>query len=365
MRRVVLYTIGQGTPLFERYGHTLLCVQDTDSTAAESGTCTDFGVSNATGVADLAWGTLRGRPMFVATAVPERIALDTFRGEGRSIDRQMLPLEPAAADELAHTLQQRVETGWSYAYHPRLSNCASHPRDLIEAASNGSLRREAEAHPREPNPDLARYRDQFEAGLSGHLGELVIAELVAGTPAEAKPNAWETMYQPDQLRDGVATYLGAPVESVAARVDHPLPTSPSIGRGVLFVLAVVLYAIGVRMHRLHGARFGIGLALGLPALVLDALAAVSVWPELSHNWVLALLWPTDLALPWLRGRALLAYAKIRIAVAALIAVGELAGVVAQPILPVAALAALPMIGILIAHGKHAPAAARPAAALAS
>lgn len=364
MRRVVLYTIGQGTPLFERYGHTLLCAQD-DAAPAESGTCTDFGVSNATGVADLAWGTLRGHAMFVATAVPEKVALDTFRGEGRSIDRQVLPLAPAEAENLASTLQQRVETGWSYAYHPRLSNCASHPRDLVGLASNGKLRLEAEAHPREVHPDLARYRDQFEAGLSGHLGELVIAELVAGTPAEPVPNAWDTMYQPDQLRDGVAAYLGAPVESVAVRVDHPLPTSPSIGRGAILLLAVGLYALGARMHRLQFARFVIGLALGLPALALEVLAAVSVWPEFSHNWVLALLWPTDLALPWLREGALLTYARVRIGVAALVVVGELVGLVAQPILPVAALAALPMIGILIAHKKRLPAATQPAAALAS
>jgi hypothetical protein len=363
MRRVLLYTIGQGTPLFERYGHTLLCVQDTPD-IEESGTCTDFGVSNAKGVVDLAWGTLRGHEMFVATAVPEKIALDTFRGEGRSIDRQVLPLEPTDIDNLAATLQHQVESGWSYAYHPRLSNCASHPRDLIGIASSGTLRLEAEAHPLEANPDLARYRDQFEAGLSGHLGELMIAEVVAGTPAEPRPTAWETMYQPDRLRDGVAKYLGAPVESIAVRVDHPLPTSPSIGRGAFLALAVVLYALAVRMHRLQFARFVIGLVLGVPALALELLAAVSVWPEFSHNWVLALLWPTDLALPWMRTRTLMGYARVRVAVAALVALGELAGVVAQPILPIALLAALPMIGILIAHRKQ-QAAATPAAALSS
>ena len=362
MRRVVLYTIGQGTPLFERYGHTLLCVQDT-AAPEESGTCTDYGVSNATGVADLAWGTLRGHEMFVATSVPESVALQVFRGEGRAIDRQVLPLEQAQADNLADMLQRQVETGWKYAYHPRLSNCASHPRDLIGIASGGKLRLEAEANGIEPNPDLARYRDQFEAGLSGHLGELTIAAFVAGTPADPKPGPWDTMYQPEQLRDGVAKYLGAPVESVAARVDRPLPTSPSIGRGAILVVAIGLYALAVRMHRLRFARFVVALALGVPALVLEFLALVSVWPEFSHNWVLALLWPTDLALPWMRERVLTTYAKVRIAVAALVALGELASLVAQPILPIAALAALPMIGVLAAQRQRQPAASPAVAAM--
>ncbi|RYZ64558.1 MAG: hypothetical protein EOP08_08740 [Proteobacteria bacterium] len=93
----------------------------------------------------------------------------------------------------------------------------------------------------------------------------------------------------------------------------------------------------------------VALALGVPALLLDLLALVSVWPEFSHNWVLLLLWPTDLALPWLRERALLGYVKARIAVAAVLAAAELVGLVHQPILPVALFAALPMLGMLLAH----------------
>ncbi len=364
MRRVVLYTIGQGTPLFERFGHTLLCVQHVGA-PDESGLCTDYGVSNASSLFNLAWGTLRGREMFVATAVPENVALSLFRGQGRAIDRQVLPLDDAQADHLADMLQRQVESGWSYAYHPRTSNCASHPRDLIGIASGGKLRIESEIHGIEPHPDMAHYRDQFEAGLSGHLGELMVAAFVTGTSADGKPNAWDAMYLPEALRDGVATYLGASTESVATRVDRPLPTSPSIGRGAIVVLAFALYALASRMHRLHFARFVVAFMLGVPALVMDFFALVSSYPEFIQNWVTALVWPSDLVLPWLRGRALTIYATVRVAVAAAIALGELVGVISQPILPIAAYVALPMLGVLAAQRTRRTAvvpAQRPVAA---
>lgn len=354
MRTVFLYTIGQGTPLFERYGHTLLCVRDDAAQAdQETGACTDYGVANATSAFDLVWGTLRGKPIFVATAVTEQLALEVFRGEGRSIERQRLPLDAARAESLAHTLEEQTRTGWTFAYHPREANCASYPRDLIDGAVLGKLKAEALAHPITPDPDLATYRSQFEAGLSGHVFELSVGALISGTPADPVPDGWQTMYQPERLRDGVAQYLGAPAEPVAARVDHPLPTSPSIGRGVLLVLGIALYVLARRMQRIRAARSVLGLVLGVPALCLDALASISVWPEFSHNWVLLLLWPTDLALPFLRQRTLLIYAKARIGVALLLALAELAGVIRQPILPIALFAALPMIGILLAHRKPA------------
>lgn len=348
MRRVFLYTIGPGTPLFERYGHTLLCTREAAG-EEESGTCTDYGVSNAPSGLDLVWGTLRGKPTFVATGVTEQLALASFRGQGRAIDRQELPLDEAAASTLAGTLASQVASGWSYAYHPRESNCASHPRDLIDGAFGGRLHAEALARPLPVDPDLATYRSQFEAGLSGHVLELGIGALIAGTPADPIPDAWQTMYQPERLRDGVTSYLGAPVTSIATRVDHPLPTSPSIGRGALLVLGLAAYAVARRMHRFSWALGALAVLLGVPALLVDLLALISVWPEFSHNWVLLLLWPTDLALPWLRERALLAYAKVRIGVAALLAAGELVSVIHQPILPVALFAALPMLGIVLAH----------------
>ncbi len=358
MRTVFLYTIGPGTPLFERYGHTLLCVRDGDVEA--SGTCTDYGVANATSASDLIWGTLRGKPQFVATAVTEQLALDTFRGEGRAIERQRLPLDEAQTTQLSQALEAHMQSGWAYAYHPRESNCSSHPRDLIDAATQGAFQREALARTIPPDPDLATYRSQFEAGLSGHLFELSVGALISGTPADPIPDGWQTMYQPERLRDGAATYLGAPVEQVAARIDHPLPTSPSIGRASLLLLGLGLYLLARRTTRMRAARPLIGAVLGSMALFLHALALISVWPEFSRNWVLLLLWPTDLALPWLRERALLGYAKLRLGVCATLALAELVGVIHQPILPVALLAGLPMLGLLLAlrapHRDAAPAA---------
>ena len=356
MRKVLLYTVGQGYPLFERYGHTLLCVRESGEATAEemspsaleTGRCIDYGVSDAKSGSALVWGTLRGEPMFVATEVAEKVALDSFRGEGRSIERQELALEPAQSEALADLLLADIEHGFRYAYDPRLANCASYPRDRIDQAVGGQLKAEALARPLPVDPQLARYRDQLEAGLSGHTFELTVAVLIAGTPADPEPDAWATMYQPERLRDGVARYLKSPVEMVAARVDHPLPTSTVLGHGV-FVLLALLF--GWRFGKGAPGRWALGAyaaLLGILALCMDFLALLSVWSELSHNWVLALLWPTDVLLPWMKPRILLHYARFKVAVCALIALGELLFVVHQPILAVAAFAGLPMLSLLLA-----------------
>ena len=88
-------------------------------------------------------------------------------------------------------------------------------------------------------------------------------------------------------------------------------------------------------------RVLVGAVLGLLALVVWAVVAVSTVPELRLNELVLVLWPTDLALGFLsqvRGRR---YARIRVAVLALCALLSAVGVLRQPLLPFVVLGALP------------------------
>jgi hypothetical protein len=83
-------------------------------------------------------------------------------------------------------------------------------------------------------------------------------------------------------------------------------------------------------------------------------AAVAVLPELRHNEALLVCLPTDLAIVFLRGRALFGYLVARLALAALVAVALVAGELVQPMWaawaftagPLAALAARARPGVL-------------------
>jgi hypothetical protein len=247
----------------------------------------------------------------------------------------------------AKCLQDDVDQKIGYAYHPYWRNCTSVLRDHLDAATKGRLR----AGPFTPAP--GKFREIFEEGLSGRLVELTLMALVLGSPENNRvPTPWESMFLPINLRDGVRDRLGGSIEKLADRQAVILPTSRAIGRVVLFFLAFVLFVatrISLRRKRSKVGVWISALTLGFLGTSLAIISALVVWPEISHNWALALLLPTDFALPYLftkKRRLLVVYARVRIAVAILLALLELASVISQPLLPLVALVVFPFAGIL-------------------
>lgn len=338
-----LYTIGPGSYLFARYGHSLLCARDAGDKTGATGRCFDYGVPDREDFTHVAWDTIRGRAIFAPVRIDEPVMLQVFRDQGRSIDRQRLPLPAADAERLAKRLDADVEGRVAYAYHPYYANCTTQVRDRIDSVLPGRLRAES------PFKKSPRYRDLSEAGLTGKLVELTALSLLLGTPAERTPNAWEGMFLPVALEEGVER-LGAAPEKIEEAKAVILPTSTAVGRIALFLLAFALFVfVRVAWRRpALGRRAALGavaLVLGALALVCELVAVLVVWPEFGRNWSLVALLPTDLALPFLPDRILRVYVKARMAIGALLFVGEIVGVVEQPIFPVSVLVVLPMLAI--------------------
>lgn len=341
-RTVLLYTIGPGDAFYSRYGHSLVCVREAGA-AEESGRCFDYGIADRDDFFHIGWTSVRGSAAFVPIAVEERVVLASFGGEGRAIERQVLPLAAAEADALITRMEREVRERTAYAYHPYFANCTTALRDRIDGVTAGRLR------PGRATPASARFREIMEEGVSGRLGELLLMALFLGAPNDHVPNGWEIMYVPSALRDGVLDRFGAAVESVAERQAVILPTSRSVGKVALFVLSLLLFATvrgAARFARLRSALFAVGFVLGTLGAAVGMVAALVVWPELSRNWALAVLLPTDLALPYLSPPWLVRYARIRIAMVGLLGLLELVSVITQPILPLVALVAMPMWAIV-------------------
>ena len=175
--------------------------------------------------------------------------------------------------------------------------------------------------------------------------------LYLGEGNDHVPTPWEAMLLPSVLRDGVAERFHAPPEQLEERLAVVLPTSRAIGRIIVFFLAFALFVavrITARRNKLRTGLMIVGGALGVLAVSIELTSALVKWPEVSHNWALLLFLQTDLALPYLTGKRLTTYLKVRIAMAGLFAVLEIANIVHQPMLPLVALVALPMAGILSA-----------------
>lgn len=341
---VDLYTIGPGDYFYARYGHSVLCARDAGADPAEAtARCFDYGVPDREDFWHIGWTAVRSQPAFVPVIVPERVVLDFFKGQGRSIDRQRLPLTSAEARGLVDRMDREVRERWAYAYHPYWANCTTTLRDRIDDATGGKLR------PGRITPATARFREIMEEGLSGRLGELTLLALTLGPENDRIPNGWEVMYTPSGLQGGVQERLGVPAEKIAERKAVILPTSRAVGRVALFALAFALFAtirLLARRGRIRAALYATAAVLGTLGSFVAFVAAVVVWSEVTHNWALAILVPTDLALPFLPRRALVWYARVRIGVALALGALELASVISQPLLPLVALAVLPLAGLL-------------------
>jgi hypothetical protein len=200
------------------------------------------------------------------------------------------------------------------------------------------------------------FREYSEEGNSGRVELLTPMALFLGDGNDRTPTPWEAMFLPAVLRDGVTDRFGVPPEKVAERIEATVPTSRAVGRIVIAFVAFVLFAlirVAARRRRLDRGLQIAGAALGGAAVAVDLVSALVVWPEISHNWALALLLPTDLALLFPTAlarhpRLLRGYLKARLAMAGTAALLEIAGVVHQPLLPLALFVALPLGGLLSA-----------------
>lgn len=342
---VDLYTIGSTPEFPSRFGHSLLCVHEAGKDSVDEGRCYDYGVPDREDLGHVVWTAIRMEPAFIPVTIEEKTVIRFFRKQGRSIERQRLPLNADETAKLVSALEAEVRDHRAYAYHPYWANCATKIRDHIDNATSGRLH----GGPKTVPP--GSFREYMEQGHGGNADILTVMALYLGEGNDLKPTPWDAMLLPNVLREGVTDRFGIPAEKIDDAVEPYQPGSPGLGRYVVFGLAFALMFLArflIGRHRLALALKIVGGFLGVFALSLEAVAVTVKWSEISHNWSLALFLPTDLLMPWLSGRRLTLYLKVRVVMAALAAVLEIANVIHQPMLPLAALVAVPMLGILSA-----------------
>lgn len=336
-----LYTVGPGNYIFSKFGHSAVCVTDAE---LPQGRCYDFGVTNAPDPATMVWGTLRGAKEFTAVGVDVDVLVKTFGDQDREIFKQTLPLDEAHASALAKVLADAVENHESYAYDPAFDNCTTELRDRLDVALDHKLSA--------PGPGTTStkvsFRDLVEAPFSGRILEETLVALLVGVPGDRHPTAWEAMFLPYDLRDAVEARVGVKPERLHARDRGvELRTSTSVGRMTLVLLGLALTALlwmGVRKGAASERRatIGVGLLLGLLALALDLVVLCCSISWVRETWIVLVLWPTDVALGFLEPKLRERYVTVRLVVLGLLGGLSLVHVIAQPLVAVALLAALPL-----------------------
>jgi hypothetical protein len=308
---------------------TVLCVE---------GAFANYGTSDFSRPIGLGWEVVRGQSQFWVSVSDVETMIASFALENRTIYRQRLPLTDKQAKSLVRGLENdALPENRAYVYNHFLENCSTRPRDHIDEATGGALRRVRVA-------STGTFRDHASEGLSRASVLLVPAgDFLMGRWVDRPIDTWAAMFIPDVLREAVATGLSAPPEIVYERNGSPFPSRVSSAR-VAFLVATVLVGMAFFVPilrpqlRRRFRRLG-GVLLGSLGLVLLFAALVSALPELRRNELLLVFFPLDFFLASPNRAFVRSYSTMRLLVLALVAALRGAGVLIQPLWPFWLLAA--------------------------
>lgn len=326
---VQLYTFGRGELIFEKFGHTALCLEYHElsrTTACFNYGVTDFTIPGAT----LAWRFIRGKQVFFVEAIPVSGMMAFYKHEDRTIWRQRLPLSEAEARAVeAKLLSDLDPRNGSYIYDHFVDNCTTRLRDILDRATGGKLRADtARDYP-------STLRQMGISGMAEFPPLIAFGDFAVGRYLDHHPSVWAAMFHPFVLRDEVEKKFGAKPELLYERQGPPIPDSGPTDRGWALLIGL-LFALPLLASRLTGRfeRPAIGLAavpLFLIGTIIWGAAIVSTIPSLRWNEALLLYLPTDVALPFLGEVRRRQYARVRLGMVVVVSLLRAVHLFRQPL----------------------------------
>jgi hypothetical protein len=279
---VYLVTFGPGSAVVSWFGHTALVVEDRRLDQRRLYNYGMFSFDEKI-LARYALGRLE----FWVEGTP--YVFETYRlyaSDGRDVRLQRLNLSPERKLAVANALSvNALPENRSYLYHHYYDNCSTRPRDLLDRAVDGALRRAGGKPGRMTLRDHTRRHTHVSPPMS------VLLDFLMNDEIDKPITAWDEAFLPAELEALVdeATYVegGQTLPLVADRrllfdAGRPPPPAeaPSYGPWLLLIgvasggAAVLLsrwWAVGG--SRLARALLGIetaliGLVLGFPGTVL-------------------------------------------------------------------------------------------------
>lgn len=190
--RVTLTTLSAGEKVFERFGHTVLSIEDR---AGSSAWVYSFGTFDAD--APHLWHkALYKRLRYWVVAMSP--LLMTLRYDHREGVVQELALDSQQAAFLSAQLTWLVRPeNREYPYDLFTDNCVTRLRDLLDAACGGALRR----HTSGPAP--LTFRQEVMKTLAPVPLLAAAATLIYGPYTDRARSRWETLFLPEALREAV------------------------------------------------------------------------------------------------------------------------------------------------------------------
>lgn len=193
---VALVTVGQGTDVWERFGHNMLWIRD-DRTGES--------LMWNWGLFDFAQpGFLRrflfGNTSYRMDSAPSSWEFRRYTQLKRDVIAQDLALTPgqrAALDAFVRA-NDADSASWSYRYDYFLDNCSTRIRDALDIILGGAIRAALE-----PQSTELTYRSETLRLNQQDPWLFLGMDLALGAPADRSMTAWQAAFIPMRLRDAL------------------------------------------------------------------------------------------------------------------------------------------------------------------
>ncbi len=287
---VALLTYGPGAIYWERFGHDAIEIRDRGSGESVSFNYGMFDFNQDNFLLNFARGRMRYRMDAVRTAED----LAWYRGEGRSIRRQVLALDPAQRTQLRDFLLWNLRpenTQYNYNYYT--ANCATQVRDALDRVLGGAIEKQLKAR-----PGGMTWRQQTGRLMAAQPWLMLGMDLGLSGYADQPLDAWQESFLPMVLSrelasvritgvDGTSRPLVASDRQLAPSRLTPPPAQPPDLRPPLLVagFAVALLLVLTGKSRRRWAR-RIFATLATTWLILAGLAGLlmlGLWFLTAHQ----------------------------------------------------------------------------------
>ncbi len=366
---VNLLTMGNGTEVWENFGHSAIWLHDN---ATGRDTVFNWGVFNMR-APNFILHFLQG--LMVYSMGGDRLdqVLFAYRYWNRSVTAQELDLSPAQKDSLVAIINTNAQPeNIHYRYDYFVENCATRPRDILDRVLGGQLRVGADSL------SGTSYRWHALRLMQGDKPLVLGVNIGLGQPSDREITKWQEMFLPRKLHDWVATRqvkdstgaLHPLVKSERVIFQASRPPEPSTPPRFAWlwpagaVLGILLAALGYAARKPGAGRVTAATVFAVWAAACGILGVLLtiLWAWTDHRFAhsnenlllfnpLWLILAVTLPMSVLRGRATilstrLLYLLTGLGVLALLA--HAVGLSRQQNLAVIGLGLLPAIGLVVA-----------------
>jgi len=193
---VALLTMGNGTEVWEMFGHTAIWLHDN---ATGRDTVFNWGVFDSHQPHFIPH-FLQGLMLYQMGGQTLADLLYQYQYFNRSVVSQELDLTTAQKDSLLHLIQVNARPeNVQYRYDYFVDNCSTRPRDLLDLVLGGQLK----AHSSQVTD--ASYRSEALRLMQGDKPLVVGVDIGLGEPSDKKITMWQEMFLPRRLHDVVGT----------------------------------------------------------------------------------------------------------------------------------------------------------------